>query len=145
PDPALRLQLALSLVRRDKFDETARVLRTISEADQRAHRVDTDQIIQTLINRKQYRAALSISKQIEPDPSQLAVIGQVWNGGFELDFPLIDRKPFHWSIDSRPQSQLGVDMTGHNSSRSLRMTFRAPSQLDGIVASQTIIVEPNTS
>src|SRR5262249_29701804 len=44
-----------------------------------------------------------------------------------------------------PQSQISIDTTGHTSSRSLRMTFRASSRLDSLVASQNINVEPNSS
>ena len=145
PTPALRMQFALNLVNTNRFDEAARVLRVISDADQKTHSDIGDQIMQALLVKKQYRAALSILREIEPDTGQLPVLGQVWNGGFENDVPLLDPKPFRWQINSRPQTQISLDTLAHSGSRSLRIIFRAAARLDSIPASQTVIVEPDTN
>lgn len=145
PSPALRMQFALNLVNTNSFDEAARVLRMISDADQKAQSDIGNQIVQALLVKKQYRAALSISREIEPDTSQLPVLGQVWNGGFESDVALLDPKPFRWQINSRPQTQISIDTLAHGGGRSLRIVFRASARLDSIPVSQTVIVEPDTN
>ena len=145
PSSTLRLQLAMNLINANKFAEAARVMKTVSEADQKAQSELTEEIMKALIDRKQFRAALSVLREIQPDPSQLPLLAQVWNPGFENQFPLMDPKPFHWMIDSKPQAQMSIDNVAHGGSKSLRMDFRAPSRLAGITASQTVVVEPDTT
>lgn len=145
PSSSLRLQLAMNLINANKFDEAARVLRTVSEADQKAQSPVIEEIVKALIGRRQFRAALSLMGEIEPDANQLPTLGQVWNGGFESDFPLLDPKPFHWVLDSKPELQMSIDTVAHGGGKSLRMIFRAPTKLDAIPASQVVIVEPETN
>jgi len=144
PQPAVRMQLAINLVNANNFAQASQVLRTISPEDRKAHGELADKIVSSLINNQQFQTALSLIRQLEPDQSQVAVAEQFFNGGFEQDVPMPDPKPFHWTINSRPQAQISIDPRGHNSGRSLRVTFSSPNKLDKVPISQTIVIEPNT-
>lgn len=144
PAPAVRLQFAINLINTDKFDDAARVLRTISAADRKAEGALTDRVLQSLLEHKQFHAALALLRELEPEASQLPVPEQFWNGGFEKTVPLSDSKPFHWVINNRPQAQITIDPRGRGDEGSLRIIFRAPAKLESIPVSQTVIVEPET-
>lgn len=143
PAPSVRLQFAISLINTDKFEEAARVLRTITPADRKAQPALTDRVLQSLLEHKQFHAALALLREIEPAGAQLPAAEQFWNGGFEKPVPLLDTKPFRWVINNHPQAQIAIDPRGR-SQGSLRIIFRASSKLESIPVSQTIIVEPDT-
>lgn len=143
PAPAVRLQLAISLINNGKFDEASRVLRKISAADRKAQEPLTTQILKSLLDRKQFHAALALSRELQPDQSQLPTPEQFWNGNFEKPVPLSDTAPFHWVISNRPQAQITIDPRGHGDAGSLRIIFKASAKLESIPVSQTIIVEPD--
>lgn len=144
PAPAVRLQFALSLINMGKFDEASRVLRTLSAADRKAQVELTDRVLKSLIEKKQFHAALALMRELEPEESQLPLPERIWNGGFDQPVPLMDFKPFRWVINNRPQAQITIDPRGHNGVSSLRIVFKAPTKLESIPVSQTIIVEPET-
>ena len=145
PTPAMRLQFAMNLVINNKFDEARRVMRTISVDDQKAQREIVEGMMKELVTRKQFHAALEILPQIEPDDGKMPALEQVWNGSFETEVPATPLVPFYWVIENRPQAQTSIDQRGHNSGRSLKITFRAPNKLDKLSVSQTITVQPDTS
>ena len=144
PAPAVRLQFAISLIGTGKFDEASRVLRTISPADRKAQVALTDQVLQSLLEHKQFHAALALLRELEPQASQLPAPEQFWNGGFEKPVPLSDSKPFRWLMINRPAAQIAIDPRGRNGEGSLRIIFKASVKLESIPVSQTIIVEPET-
>ena len=143
PAPAVRLQFAISLINTDKFDEAARVLRTITPADRKAQPALTDRVLQSLLEHKQFHAALALLREIEPAGAQLPAPEQFWNGGFENPVPLSDPKPFRWVIDSPPQAQIVIDPRGRTQG-SLQIIFKASTRLESIPVSQMIVVEPET-
>ncbi len=144
PAPAVRLQFVVYLITGGNFDDGARVLRSVSESERRAHSDLTGEIIKTLIQKRQYRAALTILREVETDPSQLPTPEKVWNGGFES--PLVPKDPrlFHWVIVPSGLAPMSIDTLAHNGSGSLKIVLKAPGKLDAIPISQTIIVEPDT-
>lgn len=144
PAPAVRLQLAINLINTGKFDDASHVLRTISAADRKALAELTDRVLKALLENKQFHAALALLRELEPEASQLPVPEQFWNGSFDKPVPLSDSKPFHWVVNTRPQVQIAVDPLGRSALGSLRIIFKAPSKLESIPVSQTIIVEPDT-
>lgn len=144
PTPAVRLQFAISLINTSKFDEAARVLRTISVAERKAQPELTDRAIKALLENKQFHAALALMRELGPEESQLPEPERLWNGGFDQPVPLADTQLFHWVINNRPQAQIAIDPIGHNGVGSLRIIFKAPNKLDSIPVSQTIIVDPET-
>lgn len=145
PAPSLRLQLALNLIGSGKSDEALRIVGSITRSDRQSAREVTDQVAKSLIDNHQFRAALVLLRELEPDANQLPATGQFWNGGFEMPIALSDPKPFHWMIDSRPQAQFVVDNTRAHSGRgSLRIVFKSPGKLESIPITQTVIVDPDT-
>jgi len=145
PSPSLRLEFALNLIKSGKSDDALRIVRSITTSDRQSDRAVIDQVAKSLIDNHQFRAALSLLSELEPDASQLPVPGQFWNGGFELPIALSDPKPFHWMIDSRPQTQIAVDAArAHGGHDSLRIVFRSPGKLESIPITQTVIVDPDT-
>lgn len=145
PSPAVRMQFAIALISANKFEEAARVLRSVSAADRKAKPEISEQVIKTLIERKQFRAALAMMRETETDASQIPVPEKVPNGGFEESIPQLDTRPFHWVMNSRPQAQITTDPQAHSGTKSLRIQFRASTKLDSIPITQTIIVQPDTS
>lgn len=143
PAPSVRLQFAISLINSGKFDEASRVLRTISPADRKAQSALTDRVLQSLLEHKQFHAALALLRELEPEGSQLPTPEQFWNGDFEKPIVLSDTKPFHWVIHNRPQAQITIDPRERGAG-SLRIVFKAQTKLESIPVSQTIIVEPET-
>src|SRR5437764_8554016 len=144
PSPAVRLQFVVYLINSGGFDEAARVLRSVNEADRRAQSDLTTEIVKTLIAKKQFRAALTILREVETDPAQLPTPEKVWNGGFEM--PLVPKDPrlFHWAIMPTGFALMSIDTEAHNGNGSLKIVFKAPGKLETIPISQTIIVEPDT-
>jgi len=145
PSPSLRLQIALNLINSGKSDDALRIVRTISPSDRQANREVTQQVAKLLIDKHQFRAALALLSEIEPDANQLPAIGQFWNGGFEMPLALPDPRPFHWMIESRTQAQFSLDNArAHSGHDSLRIVFKSPGKLESIPITQTVIVEPDT-
>lgn len=139
----VRMRFAVNLINAGKFEDGARLLRTLSAADRRAHLDLSERTLAALIGKNQFHATLSLMRELEPG-TQLPVAEQFWNGGFEDPVPLSDPKPFRWLINDRQQAQLTIDSQGHSGKASLRIVFKAPGKLEHIPVSQMIVVEPNT-
>jgi len=145
PSPSLRLQIAVNLINSGKSDEALRIVHTIGQSDRQSDPEVTNQVAKSLIDHHQFRAALSLLRELEPDANQLPTTGQFWNGGFEMPVAFSDTKPFHWLIDSRPQAQFVLDNAqAHSGRNSLRIVFKSPGKLESIPITQTVIVEPDT-
>jgi hypothetical protein len=141
--PAGRLQFAIYLVGAQRFDEAMRMWGAISPADRRAQVALTEDLKQSLVQAKQFRAALSVMREIQAD-ANLPPAEQVWNGGFESPLAQTNADIFGWVVNSRQLAQIALDSHGHTGQGSLRIVFRAPSSLDKIHVSQTVAVEPGT-
>jgi len=145
PSPSLRLQIALNLINSGKSDEALRIMRSLSQTDRQSNLEVTQQVAKSLIDNHQFRAALALLSEIEPDAKQLPETGQFWNGGFEMPLALPDPRPFHWMIESRTQAQFTLDeVRAHSGRNSLRIIFKSPGKLESIPITQTVIVEPDT-
>jgi hypothetical protein len=99
----VRLQFAINLINTDKFDEAARVMRTITPADRKPNQL-TDRVLQSLLEHKQFHAALALLREIEPAGTQLPP-EQFWNGGFEKPVP-VSTQNHSWIIGSNSQAQI---------------------------------------
>ena len=142
--PTVRLQFVVYLISQGKFDEAARVLRSVSESDRRAQSDLAKQIVTSLVDRKQYHAALAIEREIADDPGDLPEPEKVWNGGFEDAITPKEQIPFHWVYLTSGLAQVATDTRAYSGKASLRIIFKAPNRLDSLNITQTIIVEPNT-
>jgi hypothetical protein len=142
--PLVRLQFVVYLINLGKFDDATRVLRSVSESDRRAQSDLTKQIVESLLLKKQYRAALAMQRELEVNPGDLPEAEQIWNGGFEDKLTIKDPSPFHWSFTTSGLAQISADTHAHTGRGSLRIVFKAPNRFDSLSISQTVIVEPNT-
>jgi hypothetical protein len=97
-----------------------------------------------LIAAKQFRAALDITRDVEPDNSHISEPEKLLNGGFEDALALPTSHFFGWTIGSTGQAEISIDDNGHNSRHSLQIVFNAPNRLDRVNAAQTLVVQPNT-
>lgn len=141
PRPDLRVMLATYLVGRNKIDDAMRVWNALSRDDKADRPELTAALKQELLKANQFTNALSVVRDTDPDPP---IREQVWNGGFERPIPTEANAPFYWMVSSRSQAQIGIDSDRpHSGERSLRIVFAAPTKLDGIGLSQTIVVSPN--
>ena len=143
PSPAARLQFAVYLVSAQRFDEAMRMWGAISPADRRAQAALTREMEQSLVQAKQFRAALSVMRESQAN-ANLPPAEQIWNGGFESLLTQTSTDIFGWIVNSRQVAQVTIDSPGHTGQGSLRIVFKAPSTLDKIQVSQTVAVEPGT-
>ncbi len=141
--PAARLQFAIYLVGAHRFDDAMRMWGAGSPADRQAQTALTNEMEQSLIQAKQFRASLSVMREIQGN-ANLPPADQIWNGGFESPLSQTSADLFGWVVNSRQLAQITLDSHGHTGQGSLRIVFRAPSSLDKIPVSQTVAVEPGT-
>ena len=145
PSPALRLQLALSLIQAGKPDASLAVANSVSAADRKSESAMTEELINAFTENHQYHAALLLMRDSGTDAASLAAPEQIWNGGFETPLKDGDTSIFHWAISSRTPAQIDIDNGhGHSGKASLRIVFKSSARLDNIPISQTVIVEPDT-
>ena len=138
---AARLQFAIYLVGAHRFDDAMRMWDAISPGDRQAQTALTNEMEQSLIQAKQFRASLSVMREIQGS-ANLPPADQIWNGGFESPLSQTSADLFGWVVNSRQLAQITLDSHGHSGQGSLRIVFRAPSSLDKIPVSQTVAVEP---
>ncbi len=141
--PAVRLQFAIYLVTIQRFSDALRMWSAISAADRRAQPALSRQMVQSLTQAKQFRAVLSVMREVQADQNPF-VADQIWNGGFESPTAPASADTFGWVINSRPTAQITSDTNAHNGHGSLRIVFKASSALNNIDVSQTIAVDPGT-
>jgi tetratricopeptide (TPR) repeat protein len=142
PSVAMRIQLAIYLAGRQKFAEAMRIWS--STQNRASERELADELKIQLIDAKQFRAALVVLRDIEPDSGKVPVPEQFVNGGFEAGTTLSSSDTFGWSITSNSLAQMSIDTQPHSGHNSLRIVFRAPNKLETIRVSQAIVVEPDT-
>jgi len=144
PSPEAVAQLSSYLMGRQKIDDAIRVWVSLSPAEKKEQREVGEQLGIALIAFKRYRSALEVLRDIRAGEAQPS-LGQFLNGGFETDPGQISVSEFGWLIRTAPQAQVAIDENRpHTGSRSLRVTFRAPTKLDQINVSQLVVVAPDT-
>jgi Tfp pilus assembly protein PilF len=143
--PSLRLQFALSLVNAGKPAEAVSVIQSVSASDRKSGSAVIDEIVNALIARHYYHAAVSLMRDSQADTTGLPAPEQILNGGFETTLTPAEERPFHWSIDSGSPVQIAIDNARPYSGQgSLRMVFKSSRNLESIPMSQTVITEPDT-
>ena len=139
--PAARMQFVIYLVNAERVDDAMRVWGSIGQADRRAQGDLSKELVQSLLQKKQFRALLNLMREVEPDTS-LPAPEQFWNGGFESDLKASGSNTFNWLIEPRSAMQAAADSRAHSGQKSLKILFRAPRSMDKIPISQTVVVEP---
>jgi len=141
---SVRAMFSIYLVGVKKTDDAVRLWKTLSAWD-RSQLVGRGlELRQALLAAKQFRAALDVSRDVEPDNSRISEPEKLLNGGFESALALPTSQFFGWTIGSTGQAAMSIDDTGHNSGHSLQIVFNAPNKLERLNASQTLVVQPNT-
>jgi len=143
PSLPVRMQFAIYLVKQARFADAIRIWRTINPAERKDVRAFNEEFLNALLSARQFRAALKVMREVEPDVNKPAP-EQFWNGGFESDLAQGASNIFSWTIDSKSQARMGIDTKARSGHGSLRIVFNAPTKLDAIPLSQTVVVEPGT-
>ena len=139
---AMRIELAIYLAGRQKFDDAMRVW---SGTQNRTSEHElASELTKQLIDAKHFQDALVVLREIEPDAGKVPVPEQFINGGFENGSTVSNSDSFGWSISSGSLAQMSIDSQAHSGRNSLKIYFRAPTKLETIHVSQAIVVEPDT-
>jgi hypothetical protein len=136
--PAARMQFAIYLVAAKKYEDAMRIWNATNPGDRKRQPELGEEMRRSLIEAKQFQAALAVMRELEPDAA-LPQPEQFWNGGFERDVKLANASTFDWVIESRGAAQIDLDTHAHGGQRSLRITTK---NLDTVRVSQTVAVEP---
>lgn len=143
PSTPVRMQFAVYLVNRRKYDEAMRVWRAINPAERKLEVTANQNLKESFIQTRQFRNALEVMRESEPDAGG-PVAEQFWDGGFEREIERNSARNFHWLINSTAAVRMDIDTQPHSGNGSLRLIFSVPNRLDTIPVSQTIVVQPNT-
>ena len=141
--PSVRVMFSIYLVGVKKFDDAVRLWKTLSAWDRSQLLGRGLELRNALISAKQFRAALDITRDVEPD-NPISEPEKVLNGGFEPPPTIPTSQYFGWTIRSTGQAEISIDDSGHNSAHSLQIVFNAPNKLDRVNVAQTLVVQPNT-
>ena len=141
---SVRAMFSIYLVGVKKFDDAVRLWKTLSGWDRSQLAGRGLELRQALIAAKQFRAALDITRDVEPGNSGISEPEKFLNGGFENALALPTTHFFGWTIGSTGQAAMSIDGSGHNSTHSLQIVFNATNKLDRVNASQTLVVQPNS-
>ncbi len=143
--PGTRAQFAQHLVGRGKFDEGLQLWNSLTEAEKKFDRPVAEAIIASLNTAKRFHQAVGVWNDVTSVAYHRVQMGQLIDPGFEFDFINVPRSVFGWQVPSIAQVQIAVDASqSHTGSRSLKLVFQVPNQLDSINVSQLVPVEPNT-
>jgi len=143
-EPSVRAMFCVYLVGVKRSDDAVRLWKTISAWDRSQLTARGQALRKALIEAKQFRAALEVTRDVEVGDSAVSDAEKISNGGFEQALTIPTSRFFGWTIASSGQAQISIHDSGHNSGHSLQIVFSAPNKLDRVNASQTIVVQPNT-
>jgi hypothetical protein len=142
---AARAELAVYVAGRGRFDDALRMWASLSPAEKKEQRASGEAVMKALLAAKRHRAALEVSRDLNPGASPALKAEEIANPGFETDIEAAETTIFGWKVTSVPQAQIGFDESNrHEGLRSLRIAFRSPSTLLFANISQLLVVEPNT-
>ena len=143
-EPPVRIMFATFLVGAKKFDDAVRLWKTLSPAERAQLKTAGQELRKALIDARQVRAVLEITRDIDIDSAELPVAEQFLNGGFEKSLVIPSAQVFGWMISSSGPAQVSINNHAHSGQHSLRVVFSAPNKLDRVNVSQTIVVQPRT-
>ncbi len=147
--PEARAQLTGYLLGRGRLDDALRLWGSLTPVEKRTEQATNESLMTALIQAKRFRAALEVYAALVPENTKLPQVGQIQNGDFESDDNIFTGKSasgantFSWLIQSVPQAQIALDTRFQRSGeRSLRVVFKAPSNITFTNISQLVAVEP---
>ena len=140
--PAALADLASYLAGHGRLDDALALWSGLGPEVKREQRATGEQLLNSLLTAKRYRAAVGVVNDLSPGAEAVAA-GQLVDGGFEGDVGAAGI--FAWQVTSAPQAQVGLDQAvRHEGARSLRVTFKASSN-PGLNISQLVAVESATT
>jgi tetratricopeptide (TPR) repeat protein len=136
-----RAEFAGYLIERKQIDEGLNIWHGLNAAEKQANRAVGDSLIKTLAEATRFPQALEIWNDLATSDAGRGKLGQLLDGGFELNTA---SGVFGWQVKSGQQAQGSVDpAVAHGGSRSLRLLFKARANVD-LTVSQLVVVEPGT-
>lgn len=140
---ATRAQLAAFLAAREKSAEAVQLWTSLSASEKREHRKMGEDLMKALYEKKQYRAAQELARDLELESAE--GVGQIANSGFENQIGPPGTSLFGWQLSPLPQTEITtVGSHRHAGTRSLRIIFNGYSKANFYNVSQLVVVEPNT-
>jgi tetratricopeptide (TPR) repeat protein len=137
-----RAQLVEYLVRLKRMDEALRLWSSLGERERREQRATGEMLRGGLLEAGRIRGAVEVHRTVAPEGAAEVSVGNVINGGFESEVGASNKHPFIWDVRPVAQTQMGLDVREpHGGSRSLRITFDAPTALAFANVSQLVPVE----
>jgi tetratricopeptide (TPR) repeat protein len=137
-----RAEFAKFLIERKQIDDGLNIWRGLGAAEKQANRAVGESLKKTLAEARRFPQALEIWNDLAASDAGHARVGQILDGGFELS--TASASVFGWQLKSGQQAQGSVDPAiAHGGSRSLRLLFKARSNVD-LTVSQLVVVEPGT-
>jgi tetratricopeptide (TPR) repeat protein len=132
------------LAKQEKFDEAAQAWNRLNDSEKSTtHKATGEELINSLIAAKKFRAAEQIQQQINSDETKKALPEKFLNSGFEI--ATVNKGPFDWQIvDSTPPQLVFDETQKQEGGRSLVAVFNANANAAFPQMSQIIVVMPDT-
>jgi tetratricopeptide (TPR) repeat protein len=140
-----RAQFSQYLLGQGRFEDGLRLWGTLSESEKKDNRAAGEAMLGSLMVAKHFHQAVAVWNDLVPDIPYRAALGQVVDGGFEVDFAQRPRAVFGWQVQSLQQVPIAIDpRQAHSGSRSLSIVFQVRSRLNAVNLSQLVPVQPDT-
>ncbi len=140
-----KAKFALYLLGRQKYEEGLRLWESLSADEKKANKETAETMVNTLVTTAHYHDALKVWNDIAPNEKFRAVVGSVFDPGFEEASTYGPEMAFGWQVTQVPQVQVGIDpVKSHSGAISLRLAFHVRSNIEDIKVSQLVPVATNT-
>jgi tetratricopeptide (TPR) repeat protein len=142
--PETRAEFAKYLVQSGQLDAGLGIWQSLSADDKQKNRVVGDSLVKVLLDGKHFGRGLEIWNGIALREALRGKVGEILDGDFERKADPENSSFFNWQIKSGQQVQASFDDdVKHSGKQSLRLVFKARSNVEIMVA-QLVVVEPNT-
>ena len=139
--PEVRAELIQYLVTQKRVDDALRLWSSLGAPDKKKQHDAGESLARGMLETGRFGAALEVYRGGAGEDTH-AGVGQVSNGDFELEIGAPGKSPFGWTVTPVAQAQIGIDpRIVHGGSRSLRISFNAPSSITFANVTQLIVVE----
>jgi len=142
--PSARAALAIYLLTKDRIEDAAALWDGLpTELKTGKLKADGDRLAAKLVEKKQYRLAISVYSDLKADPS--AALNTVTNGGFESGVPAdAAANVFSWKIATGREPQIALADKAHSGKVSLYFVFDTKRADAFREVKQTVAVEPGS-
>ncbi len=138
-----RAEFGKYLIDRKEIDGGLNIWRALTAAEKQANRTVGEALIKSLFEAKRFPYALEIWNDLAADDAGRGKVDHVFDSGFEQSISG-PGAVFGWQVKSGQQVQVAIDpTTKHGGDRSLRLLFKARSNIDASIA-QLVVVRPGT-